>query len=117
MALYLAADVMLVTALRDGMNLVAKEYVASRIDNRGVLVLSEFAGAADELGSALLVNPHDIGGLKNTIMRAIEMPAAEQGRRMRSLRRRVREHDVQDWSEDFLAALGRTRNDNGSGKA
>ena len=116
-ALYLAADVMLVTALRDGMNLVAKEYVASRIDNRGVLVLSEFAGAADELGSALLVNPHDIGGLKNTIMRAIEMPAAEQGRRMRSLRRRVREHDVQDWSEDFLAALGRTRNDNGRGKA
>ena len=59
-ALYLAADVMLVTALRDGMNLVAKEYVASRVDNRGVLVLSEFAGAADELGSAILVNPHDI---------------------------------------------------------
>lgn len=108
-ALYLAADVMLVTALRDGMNLVAKEYVASRIDNRGVLVLSEFAGAADELGSALLVNPHDIGGLKNTIMRAIEMPTAEQGRRMRSLRRRVREHDVQDWSEDFLDALDQMR--------
>jgi trehalose 6-phosphate synthase len=108
-ALYLAADVMLVTALRDGMNLVAKEYVASRIDNRGVLVLSEFAGAADELGSALLVNPHDIGGLKNTIMRAIDMPAAEQGRRMRSLRRRVREHDVQDWSEDFLDALAHVR--------
>ncbi|ODU79205.1 MAG: trehalose-6-phosphate synthase, partial [Microbacterium sp. SCN 71-21] len=70
-ALYLAADVMLVTALRDGMNLVAKEYVATRTDNRGVLVLSEFAGAADELGSALLINPHDIDGVKDAIRRAI----------------------------------------------
>jgi trehalose 6-phosphate synthase len=104
-ALFLAADVMLVTALRDGMNLVAKEYVASRIDNRGVLVLSEFAGAADELGSAILINPHDIDGLKEAIMRAIDMPGAEQGRRMRALRRRVREHDVEDWSQDFLDAL------------
>ncbi len=108
-ALYLAADVMLVTALRDGMNLVAKEYVASRIDNRGVLVLSEFAGAADELGSALLINPHDIQGLKETITRAIEMPAAEQGRRMRTLRRRVRDHDVEDWSQDFLSSLAALR--------
>jgi trehalose 6-phosphate synthase len=104
-ALYLAADVMLVTALRDGMNLVAKEYVASRVDNRGVLVLSEFAGAADELGSAVRINPHDIDGLKDAIIRAIEMPAAEQGRRMRALRRRVLEHDVEDWSREFLAAL------------
>jgi len=104
-ALYLAADVMLVTALRDGMNLVAKEYVASRIDNRGVLVLSEFAGAADEMGSALLINPHDIDGLKDTVMRAIDMPAAEQGRRMRALRKRVRDHDVEDWSREFLEAL------------
>lgn len=104
-ALFLAADVMLVTALRDGMNLVAKEYVASRIDNRGVLVLSEFAGAADEMGSALLINPHDIDGLKDQILRAIDMPSAEQGRRMRALRRRVRDHDVEDWSQDFLEAL------------
>ncbi|MFT4305258.1 MAG: trehalose-6-phosphate synthase [Microbacterium sp.] len=108
-ALYLAADVMLVTALRDGMNLVAKEYVASRIDNRGVLVLSEFAGASDELGSALLINPHDIGGLKDAIVRALEMPAAEQGRRMRAMRRRVREHDVDAWSREFLAALAAAR--------
>ena len=64
-ALFLAADVMLVTALRDGMNLVAKEYVATRTDNRGVLVLSEFAGASDELGSAIRINPHDIEGLKD----------------------------------------------------
>jgi trehalose 6-phosphate synthase len=104
-ALFLAADVMLVTALRDGMNLVAKEYVASRIDNRGVLVLSEFAGAADEMGSALLINPHDIDGLKDAVMRAIDMPAAEQGRRMRALRKRVRDHDVEDWSREFLDAL------------
>jgi len=104
-ALYLAADVMLVTALRDGMNLVAKEYVASRADNRGVLVLSEFAGAIDELGSALRVNPHDIGALKDTIMRAIEMPKAEQGRRMRALRKKVIENDVARWSSSFLEAL------------
>jgi trehalose 6-phosphate synthase len=96
---------MLVTALRDGMNLVAKEYVASRVDNRGVLLLSEFAGAADELGSAIRINPHDIGGLKESIMRAVTMPAAEQGRRMRALRRRVLEHTVADWSRDFLEAL------------
>ncbi len=108
-ALYLAADVMLVTALRDGMNLVAKEYVASRVDNRGVLVLSEFAGAADELGSALRINPHDIDGLKQAIVQAIEMPPAEQGRRMRSMRRRVREHDVEKWSREFLRALEKTR--------
>lgn len=108
-ALYLAADVMLVTALRDGMNLVAKEYVASRGSNRGVLVLSEFAGAADELRQAVRVNPHDIDGLKEAIMQAIEMPAAEQSRRMRSLRRRVLENDVSAWSSSFLAALAEAR--------
>jgi trehalose 6-phosphate synthase len=104
-ALFLAADVMLVTALRDGMNLVAKEYVAARTDNRGVLVLSEFAGAADELSSAVRINPHDIDGMKDAIMRSIEMPAAEQGRRMRALRRKVLENDVARWSQSFLAAL------------
>lgn len=104
-ALFLAADVMLVTALRDGMNLVAKEYVASRIDNRGVLVLSEFTGAADELGSAVLINPHDIEGLKDAIIRAVHMPLAEQIRRMRALRRRVSEHDVAAWSREFLDTL------------
>lgn len=104
-ALFLAADVMLVTALRDGMNLVAKEYVAARTDNRGVLLLSEFAGAADELSSAVRINPHDIDGMKDAIMRAIEMPAAEQGRRMRALRRKVIENDVARWSQSFLSAL------------
>ncbi|WP_369055586.1 alpha,alpha-trehalose-phosphate synthase (UDP-forming) [Kineococcus terrestris] len=104
-ALFLAADVMLVTALRDGMNLVAKEYVASRHDERGVLVLSEFTGAADELGQALMVNPHDITGLKDTIVKALRMSPREAGRRMRSLRRRVADHDVQRWAASFLDAL------------
>ncbi|ALJ20045.1 alpha,alpha-trehalose-phosphate synthase (UDP-forming) [Microbacterium sp. No. 7] len=104
-ALYLAADVMLVTALRDGMNLVAKEYVASRIDGRGALVLSEFAGAADELTQAVRVNPHDIEGVKDAIVAAVEMSDAEQRRRMRALRRRVRVNDVAGWSRRFLADL------------
>ena len=104
-ALYLAADVMLVTALRDGMNLVAKEYVASRFDDDGVLVLSEFAGASDELTRAVLINPHDIDGLKSGIMRAIEMPQNERASRMRHMRKRVFENDVAKWSSGFLRAL------------
>jgi trehalose-6-phosphate synthase len=104
-ALFQAADVMLVTSLRDGMNLVAKEYVAARHDERGVLVLSEFTGAADDLPQALLVNPHDIDGLKNTLIRALEMPEREQARRMRALRRRVLERDVTRWASAFLRSL------------
>jgi trehalose 6-phosphate synthase len=104
-ALYLAADVMLVTSLRDGMNLVAKEYIACRQDETGALVLSEFTGAADELPSALLVNPHDIEGLKDAIVRAATLSPAEARRRMRAMRRRVREHDVSHWAATFLDAL------------
>lgn len=104
-ALYLAADIMLVTALRDGMNLVAKEYVACRGDNDGVLVLSEFAGAADELRQAVLVNPHDIEGLKDSIVEAVHMPKRERTRRMRALRKRVIENDVANWSATFLETL------------
>ncbi len=104
-AYYLAADVMLVTPLRDGMNLVAKEYVASRIDNSGVLVLSEFAGAARELRRALLVNPRDTETLKKTIVHAIRMSAGEQSTRMAVLRSNVRRHDVHDWSSRFLDEL------------
>ncbi len=104
-ALYLAADVLLVTALRDGMNLVAKEYVACRFDEDGVLILSEFAGASDELKRALLINPHDIDGLKATILQAIAMPRAERRSRMRALRKRVIDHDVARWSRGFLDTL------------
>jgi alpha,alpha-trehalose-phosphate synthase [UDP-forming] len=106
-AMYLAADVMLVTSLRDGMNLVAKEYVACRADDTGALVLSEFTGAADELSGAFLVNPHDIEGMKDAIVRAATVPPAEARRRMRAMRRRVREFDVDRWASSFLAALQR----------
>ncbi|RJK92774.1 alpha,alpha-trehalose-phosphate synthase (UDP-forming) [Vallicoccus soli] len=116
-ALYLAADVMLVTSLRDGMNLVAKEFVACRHDETGALVLSEFTGAADELGGAFLINPHDIQGVKDTIVRAVESGEREQRRRMRTMRKRVREHDVSRWASDFLGALdaaGGARDDAGA---
>jgi trehalose 6-phosphate synthase len=104
-ALYLAADVMLVTPLRDGMNLVAKEYVASRVDNTGVLVLSEFTGAARELKSALLVNPHDIPGLVSRMERGLRMPASEQMVRMKSMRAVVQRHNVYVWAESFMHSL------------
>lgn len=103
-ALYLAADVLVVTALRDGMNLVAKEYVACRADERGVLVLSEFTGAADEMRQAVLVNPHDIEGVKAGFLRAIHMTEREQQRRMRVLRAGVQSNDVRHWAENFLRA-------------
>lgn len=105
-ALYLAADIMLVTSLRDGMNLVAKEYVAARADNDGILILSEFTGAADDLKQALLINPHDIEGVKDTMIAAIDMTRAERQRRMKALRRRVLENDVAKWSQAFLEELG-----------
>jgi trehalose 6-phosphate synthase len=108
-AFFVAADVMLVTPLRDGMNLVAKEYVASRFDDDGVLVLSEFTGASDELKRALLINPHDIDGLKDAIVQAITMPARERTTRMRALRRRVLENDVNRWSSNFLQTLEQAR--------
>lgn len=107
-ALYLAADVMLVTSLRDGMNLVAKEYVAARFDERGALVLSEFTGAADELTAALLINPHDIAGTKQMIMHATQIDYREARRRMRRLRRIVLHKDVALWSQTFLSVLHAT---------
>jgi trehalose 6-phosphate synthase len=105
-AFFVAADVMLVTPLRDGMNLVAKEYVACRHDNGGALVLSEFAGAALELKDALLVNPHDTDGVKNALYAAVTIERDEARRRMRALRRQVLGHDVDRWARTFLDALG-----------
>lgn len=104
-AMYLAADVLLVTALRDGMNLVAKEFVAAHQDGRGVLVLSEYTGAADQLTQAVLVNPHDIDGMKAQIVQAVNMGEAEQERRMKRMNRHLLVNDVAKWSEDFLAEL------------
>ncbi|WP_327090931.1 trehalose-6-phosphate synthase [Nonomuraea sp. NBC_01738] len=104
-ALYLAADVMVVTPLRDGMNLVAKEYVACHHDLQGALVLSEFAGAADELRSSFLVNPYDVEGLKRQMLAAMESSPHELARRMRTMRRRVATYDVDRWASEFLTAL------------
>ncbi len=104
-AFFLAADVMLVTPLRDGMNLVAKEYVTCRHDHGGALVLSEFTGAWHELHQAYVCNPHDIEGLKQTILKAIRSPEKEKRRLMKALRRRVGDHDVQRWASRFLSAL------------
>ncbi len=103
-AFYVAADVMLVTPVRDGMNLVAKEYVACRPDLNGALVLSEFAGAAAELASAFQVNPHDLDGIKDAIERAITADPDERHLRMRAMRRQVMTHDVQRWARSFLDA-------------
>ncbi|WP_040159469.1 alpha,alpha-trehalose-phosphate synthase (UDP-forming) [Mobilicoccus massiliensis] len=104
-AMFQAADIMLVTPLRDGMNLVAKEYVTCRHNDDGALVLSEFTGAAKELDAAYIHNPHDIRGLKNRIVQAIKDSPEERTRRMKALRQAVRNHDVQKWAGEFLDAL------------
>ncbi|WP_067497971.1 trehalose-6-phosphate synthase [Actinoplanes sp. TFC3] len=107
-ALYQTADVMVVTPLRDGMNLVAKEYVAARADNSSALVLSEFAGAADEFTDAFLVNPHDVDGLKDTLLRAMEAEPADLERRMTAMREHLVSHDIDFWARSYLTALDRT---------
>ena len=104
-ALFRAADVAVVTPLRDGMNLVAKEYVATRYDDTGALVLSEFAGAADEFRQAFLVNPHDINGMKDTIVDAMNTDDRQLGRRMKAMRKHLAAHDVNVWAASFLKAL------------
>jgi trehalose 6-phosphate synthase len=104
-ALFCAADVMMVTPLRDGMNLVAKEYVAARVDLGGALVLSEFAGAAGDLRQAFLVNPYDLDGVKETLLQAINVDPVDATRRMRVMRRHLRGHDVSGWAGSFLARL------------
>jgi trehalose 6-phosphate synthase len=104
-ALYRAADVMIVTPLRDGMNLVAKEYVACRQADDGALVLSEFCGAARELRQAYLVNPHDINGMKDRLLEAIEDSPQAKARRMRVMRRQVFENDIHRWADTFLNDL------------
>ncbi len=105
-ALFSASDVMMVTPLRDGMNLVAKEYVAARVDLGGSLILSEFAGAASDLRQAYLVNPHDTDVLKDAMLRAVGADPTDQARRMRAMRRFLRNHDVDHWARSFLTALG-----------
>lgn len=104
-AYYSASDVALITPLRDGMNLVAKEYVASRIREDGALILSEFTGAAGTLTDATLVNPYDVDGLAEAIRLSLSTPEAEKRSRMQRLRQAVRERDVYWWCETFLQSL------------
>ena len=104
-AMYVAADVLLVTPLRDGMNLVVKEYVASRVDDTGAVILSEFTGAASQLRDALIVNPYDIEAVKRALAAAASSTPEELSRRMQALRANVFEDDVDRWVRTFLATL------------
>ena len=108
---YHAASVCLVTSLHDGMNLVAKEFVASRDDERGVLILSSFAGAAYELPDALLVNPYDVEQLADSVHQALEMTEVQQGLRMARMRKNVHEHNVYRWAANLLSDLTEIRVD------
>ena len=104
-----AADLCLVTALHDGMNLVAKEFVAARGDEDGVLVLSEFTGASRELTDALIVNPYDTEQVADAIRRALDMSETERRARMRRMRRIVREHNVYRWAATLIGQLADLR--------
>ncbi len=108
-ALYRTADVMVVTPYRDGMNLVAKEYVACRYDEDGALVLSEFAGAAAELRQAWQVNPYDLNGMKAALLEAYHAEPRDRQRRMRAMRRTVKQFDVAAWARSFLDELDNVR--------
>jgi trehalose 6-phosphate synthase/phosphatase len=105
LGMYTASDVALITPVRDGMNLVCKEYVASRQDGRGVLILSEMAGAAAELGEALIINPLDRQDIADAIKTAFEMPEEEQYKRMEAMRERIRDYDVFAWTSDFFTQM------------
>ena len=108
--LYVSSDIAMITPLRDGMNLVAKEYLATRVDNDGVLILSELAGSSKELPQALLVNPFDIEQLSQSIKTALEMPQKEQKDRNIISRKRIERYDIEKWSSNFMKALNDSAN-------
>lgn len=108
-AMYNIADIGLVTPLRDGMNLVAKEFVAAKVDNPGVLILSEMAGAAIELQDALIINPNDKEMMADSIYQALEMPVEEQMQRMRNMQRKVSRRTVNYWANNFIGQLQANR--------
>lgn len=108
-ALYALGDVNLVTPLKDGMNLIAKEYVAAKPGNRGVLVLSEMAGAAQELGEAIIINPNDTEGMAAALKQALEMPEDNQAERMTAMKSRLKRYSLDKWAADFLARLSQTK--------
>lgn len=105
--LYSSCDVTLVTPVRDGMNLVAKEYVASRTNRSGVIILSEMAGVAKEMGEALIINPNNINEIADSIQQALTMPLDEQRERMISLQDRIKRYDVFKWSSEFVKSLSK----------
>ena len=105
MAYYRAADIALVTPLRDGLNLVAKEYVAARIHEDGVVILSEFAGVASQLPEALITNPYSDVELAAALEQALSMPKAEQRERMKAMRNRIQQEDVFWWAQGFLEGI------------
>lgn len=106
---YRAADLCMVTSLHDGMNLVAKEFIASRSDENGVLILSQFTGAANELKDALIVNPYNIEEMTNNIYNSLTMESNEKKERMRHMRSHLREHNVYNWAGNLITALSRIR--------
>jgi trehalose 6-phosphate synthase len=106
-SLYRAAAACVVSSLHDGMNLVAKEFVAARADQKGVLVLSRFAGAAEELTEALLVNPYAVDEFAEVLRQALVMPKEEQGRRMGQLRRQVEDNNIYRWAGMLLSEAGK----------
>ena len=106
---YRAADVCLVTSLHDGMNLVAKEFIAARDDEQGVLILSRFTGAARELNDALIVNPYDTEQMAEAIRIALELPAEERQARMQRMRAAVQEHNIFRWAGNLIADLSNVR--------
>ncbi|MCQ0111272.1 trehalose 6-phosphate synthase/phosphatase [Zhouia amylolytica] len=107
--LYTSADVALITPLRDGMNLVAKEYIATRVNNDGVLILSEMAGASIEMSEALLINPTSYEEIADAIKKAIEMPVEEQKSRNHILQKRLARYSVEKWAEEFFKSLDATK--------
>ncbi|WP_031429162.1 bifunctional alpha,alpha-trehalose-phosphate synthase (UDP-forming)/trehalose-phosphatase [Flavimarina sp. Hel_I_48] len=107
--LYTTCDIALLTPIRDGMNLVAKEYVATRTDKTGVLILSEMTGAAQELNEALLINPNNFEEIAETLKEAIEMPEEEQKQRNSQMQKRLKRYNVEKWSSEFLDALEKTK--------
>ena len=109
-SLYSAADIALVTPVRDGMNLVAKEYVAAKKDNNGVLILSGTAGAAEELAEALIVNVHNKNEVVNAIKKALTMPQKEKESRMETMRKRILEYDIKHWTHSFIKSIEETKN-------
>lgn len=107
--LYTSCDIALITPIRDGMNLVAKEFIASRTDKSGVLILSEMAGAAQEMSEALLINPNNYNQIADAIHQAIDMPPEEQKKRVTILQKRLKRYNVEKWANDFMDALEKTR--------